>query len=137
MTADRGGQQGSTVARIVAKPLVDGEVLPFPPTPSGSIAGRTMQESVYDPRPAPRRLPPNAPNILIVLIDDAGPGLPTPLGGEVATPTLERVLQEGVGIPPLATQDVCSSVVIFPLAANLHRRIGPGDAANMAVPQHV
>jgi arylsulfatase len=31
-----------------------------------------MQESVYDPRLAPRRLPPDAPNILIVLIDDAG-----------------------------------------------------------------
>jgi hypothetical protein len=26
---------------------VDGTILPFPPTPSGSIAGRTMQEWVY------------------------------------------------------------------------------------------
>ena len=50
------------------------ESLPFPPTPSGSIAGRTMQESVYKPQPKPRRLPADAPNILIVLIDDAGPG---------------------------------------------------------------
>jgi arylsulfatase len=25
------------------------EVLPFPPEPSGSTAGRTMQESVYGP----------------------------------------------------------------------------------------
>ena len=33
------------------------ESLPFPPTPSGSIAGRTMQESVYKPQPKPRRLP--------------------------------------------------------------------------------
>ena len=51
--------------------------LPFPPTPSASIAGRTMQESVYERRVQPRRLPEDAPNILIVLIDDAGPGLPT------------------------------------------------------------
>ena len=28
------------------------EVLPFPPKPSGSTASRTMQESVYSPRPA-------------------------------------------------------------------------------------
>ena len=33
------------------------DVLPFPPTPSASIAGRTMQESVYQRRVEPRRLP--------------------------------------------------------------------------------
>ena len=64
--------------------------LPFPPTPSASIAGRTMQESVYEPASEPRRLPEDAPNILIVLIDDAGPGLPTTFGGEVRTETLSR-----------------------------------------------
>jgi arylsulfatase len=53
------------------------DVLPFPPTPSASIAGTTMQESVYNRRVQPRRLPADAPNILIVLIDDAGPGLPS------------------------------------------------------------
>jgi hypothetical protein len=58
------------------------ESLPFPPTPSASTAGRTMQESVYKRREAPRRVPEDAPNILIVLIDDAGPGLPTTFGGE-------------------------------------------------------
>jgi arylsulfatase A-like enzyme len=36
---------------------------PFPPTPSASIAGRTMQESVYKQRVEPRRLPADAPNI--------------------------------------------------------------------------
>ena len=38
--------------------------LPFPPTPSASIAGRTMQESVYKRRVEPRRLPAGSPNIL-------------------------------------------------------------------------
>src|SRR5689334_3920179 len=47
------------------------DALPFPPKGSGSIAGRTMQESTYSPRPEPRRLPEGAPNILVVLIDDA------------------------------------------------------------------
>jgi hypothetical protein len=62
---------------------VSGEVLPFPPTPSASIAGRTMQESVYRRREPERHLPVGAPNIMIVLIDDAGPALPTMFGGEV------------------------------------------------------
>jgi hypothetical protein len=37
------------------------EVLPFPPAPSGSIAGRTMQESVYSPQPVPNRLQAGTP----------------------------------------------------------------------------
>ena len=55
------------------------ESLPFPPTPSASIAGRIMQESVYKQRVTPRRLPADAPNILIILIDDVGPGTPVNL----------------------------------------------------------
>jgi arylsulfatase len=132
MTADRGEQQGSDVAGIVAEPLVDGEVLPFPRTPSGSIAGRTMQESVYDPRPAPQRLPSDAPNILIVLIDDAGPGLPTPLGGEVATPTLERVLQEGLGYNRFHTTAMCSPTRAALLTGRNHHRVGNGQIAELA-----
>ena len=50
-----------------------------------------MQESVYERRATPRRLPDDAPNILIVLIDDAGPGLPDALGGEVRTDTSTRI----------------------------------------------
>ena len=38
--------------------------LPFPPTPSASRAGRTMQESSYATRQRERRLPEDAPNIL-------------------------------------------------------------------------
>ena len=52
---------------------VSAESLPFLLTPSASTAGCTMQESVYQRRVEPRRLTEDAPNILIVLIDDAGP----------------------------------------------------------------
>ena len=59
---------------VVAPKLPGGATLPFPPTPSASIAGRTMQESTYTPRVIPPRLHEDSPNIVIVLIDDAGPG---------------------------------------------------------------
>lgn len=59
--------------------------LPFPPTPSASIAGRTMQESVYKRRVEPHRLPADSLNILIVLIDEDGSGLPCTFGGKVQT----------------------------------------------------
>ena len=73
-----------------ALPVGAQEILPFPPKPSGSIAGRTMQESIYSPRPAVNHLPKDAPNILIVLIDDVGPGQTDTYGGEIHTPTLDK-----------------------------------------------
>jgi|GEM_PF-4029665 len=42
------------------------DVLPFPPAPSGSKAGLTMQESTYKKRVEPKRLAEGAPNILII-----------------------------------------------------------------------
>jgi hypothetical protein len=44
--------------------------LPFPPTPSASIAGRTMQESVYKQRVKPRRLPADAPNSRLLVFGE-------------------------------------------------------------------
>ena len=72
------------------------EILPFPPTPTASQAGRTIDESVYKNRTIQSHLPKDAPNILIILIDDAGPGLPDTYGGEVHTPNLTKVANNGV-----------------------------------------
>jgi arylsulfatase A-like enzyme len=106
--------------------------LPFPPTPSGSIAGRTMQESVYSPRPAPRRLPADAPNILIVLIDDAGPGLPSTFGGEVQTRTLDRVAMGGISLNRFHTTAMCSPTRASILTGRNHHRVGAGQIAELA-----
>jgi hypothetical protein len=93
------GTAGVSFAQAVAD---DGSVLPFPPTPSGSVAAPSMQESTYNPLPKPKRLPDDAPNILIVLIDDAGPGLPDTYGGEVHTPTLSRIAEDGNFFQPVS-----------------------------------
>ena len=106
--------------------------LPFPPTPSASIAGRTMQESVYKPRVAPRRLPPDSPNILIVLIDDAGPGLPSTLGGEVHTPTMDRVAMGGISLNRFHTTAMCSPTRASILTGRNHHRVGAGQIAELA-----
>lgn len=107
------------------------DVLPFPPTPSGSIAGRTMQESIYSPKPAAGRLPADAPNILIILIDDAGPGMPTPLGGEVAAPNLERVMKAGVAYNRFHTTAMCSPTRGALLTGRNSHFIGAGQIAEM------
>jgi len=106
--------------------------LPFPPTPSASIAGRTMQESVYKRRVEPRRLPANSPNILIVLIDDAGPGLPSTFGGEVHTPTLDRIVGEGITYNRFHTTAMCSPTRASILTGRNHHRVSNGQIAELA-----
>ena len=64
----------------------DGSVLPFPRTPSASKAGPTLQESTHQRRVEPARLPQDAPNVLIILIDDLGFGTTSTFGGPIPTP---------------------------------------------------
>ena len=112
--------------------IASAESLPFPPTPSASTAGRTMQESVYKQRVEPRRLPEDAPNILIVLIDDAGPGLPTTFGGEVHTPTMDRVVGNGIAYNRFHTTAMCSPTRASMLTGRNHHRVASGQIAELA-----
>ncbi len=117
---------------VISPVLPDGGVLPFPPVPSGSIAGRTLQESTYHPRAVPKRLHDGAPNIVIVLIDDAGPGLPSTFGGEVTTSTLDKICEEGVTYNRFHTTAMCSPTRASLLTGRNHHEIGNGQIAELA-----
>lgn len=91
-----------------------------------------MQESTYSPLPAERRLPADAPNVLIVLIDDAGPALPAPLGGKVETPTLARIRDNGIGYNRFHTTAMCSPTRASLLTGRNHHRVGAGQIAELA-----
>jgi arylsulfatase A-like enzyme len=118
--------------QVVAPVLPNGGVLPFAPVPSASIAGRTLQESTYTPRKVPRRLHEDTPNIVIVLIDDAGPGLPSTFGGEVNTATLDRICGEGVSYNRFHTTAMCSPTRASLLTGRNHHEIGNGQIAELA-----
>ncbi len=122
-------QSSPTLAEPAAPKLPVQDELPFPPTPSASIAGRTMQDSVYRQRVEPRRLPEDAPNILIVLIDDCGPGLPSPLGGEVHTPIFKKVLDAGIGYNRFHTTAMCSPTRASLLTGRNHHHVSAGQIA--------
>ena len=64
------------------------EVLPFPPTPSASTPGLTMQDSIHKKRITPSRLQPGAPNILIILIDYFEQGA-FPFNGTITSTTVK------------------------------------------------
>lgn len=116
----------------VAPKLPGGEVLPFAAVPSASVAGRTLQESTYTQRVVPRHLHDDAPNIVIVLIDDAGPGLPTTFGGEVRTDTMDRICAEGVSYNRFHTTAMCSPTRASLLTGRNHHEIGNGQIAELA-----
>jgi arylsulfatase len=117
---------------VIGTPLPPARTLPFPPKPSGSIAGRTIQESTYSPLPPQRHLGAEAPNVLVILIDDAGPALPAPLGGKVQTPTLDRIRSGGIGFNRFHTTAMCSPTRAALLTGRNHHRVGNGQIAELA-----
>jgi len=116
-----------------SEPADDGSVLPFPPTPSASKAGPTLQESTHHRRVEPDRLPKDAPNILIILIDDAGFGVPDTFGGFAHTPTLTRLRDEGISYNRFHTTAICSPTRAALLTGRNHHRVGSGTIAERAV----
>ena len=110
----------------------DGSILPFPPVPSASVAGPTLQESTMKWRKEPERLKPGAPNVLIVLIDDVGFGVPDTFGGEVHTPTLTRLRDAGISYNAFHTTSICSPSRAALLTGRNHHRVGNGTIAERA-----
>ena len=111
----------------------DGSVLPFPPAPTASVAGATLQESKHQRRVEPSRLRPDAPNILIILLDDVGFGLADTYGGDVHTPTLSRIAASGISFNAFHTTAICSPTRAALLTGRNHHRVGTGTIAERAV----
>jgi arylsulfatase A-like enzyme len=116
-----------------ASALDDCSVLPFSPTPSASVAGQTLQESRMQRRAEPDRLPKDAPNILIILLDDVGFGLPETFGGPVRTPTLSKLAGSGICYNAFHTTAICSPTRAALLTGRNHQRVGSGTIAERAV----
>ena len=111
----------------------DGSVLPFPPTPSASIAAPRLQDSKHQWRVEPQRLPADAPNVLIVLIDDCGFGTPDTFGGFAHTPTLSKLAGQGITYNRFHTTSICSPTRASLLTGRNHHRVGSGTIAERAV----
>jgi arylsulfatase len=108
------------------------EILPFPPTPTGSSPGLTIQDSTYKKRVEPKRLAEGAPNILVILMDDLGPGTPSTYGGEINTQTLDRVAKLGVSFNRFHSTAMCSPSRAALLTGRNHTRVGNGQIAAIA-----
>lgn len=108
------------------------DVLPFPDPPMGGKVGPTMQQSVHKWRTTPSRLPKDAPNILIVMLDDCGFGHPSTFGGGIETPTLSRLAKEGICFNRFHTTAMCSPTRAALMTGRNHHRVGAGQIAEFA-----
>lgn len=109
--------------------------LPIPDRTFGGVGGRTLAESVPDwSIVAPVKAPDDAPNVLIVLIDDAGFGGPEPFGGAISTPAFTRVRDHGLTYNRFHVTAVCSPTRAALLAGRNHHRCGFGSIAEYPGP---
>src|SRR3954454_5980425 len=109
------------------------EVLPAPSRAYGGL-------STYDakdpdtPFPAinPLRPPDGAPNVLVVLLDDAGFGASSSFGGPCATPTAERLAAGGLKYNRFHTTALCSPTRAALLSGRNHHTVGMGGITEIA-----
>ena len=124
---------GIVVALLISTGTAIGQdVLPFPSPPMGGKVGPSMQESVHKWRQQPRHLPEDAPNILIVMLDDAGFGQASTFGGLIETPTLSRLAKTGISYNAFHTTAMCSPTRAALMTGRNHNRVGFGQIAEFA-----
>lgn len=91
--------------------------------------GRTTADS--SPRwTYPPTAPANAPNIIVVLVDDMGFSDIGPFGSEIETPTLDRLAERGIRLTNYHTTPLCSPSRAALLTGINPHRAGFGFVAN-------
>ena len=80
--------------------------------------------------PAPPRPPAGAPNILLILFDDAGFSDFGCYGSPIRTPTIDRIAAEGLRYTGFHTTAMCSTTRTALLTGRNHHSAGVGSLAN-------
>lgn len=109
------------------------DILPIPDRPCvhSTMYDARHPDATYEPiRPL---LPPEgAPNIFLVLIDDAGFGSNSAFGGSCRTPALDRLAASGLRYTRFHTTAMCSSTRQALLTGRNHHSVGMGTVSDMA-----
>src|SRR4029453_15731671 len=119
-----GGNADSTIERSVL------------PIPDGNPIGLTTFEAgapdTKNPPTRPVRPPAGAPNVLIVLIDDAGFGSSSAFGGPCQTPNFEKLAASGLKYTRFHTTALCSPTRAALLSGRNHHSVGMGAITEFA-----
>ena len=85
----------------------EGNAIPYPMPEWKGVQGKTLADSKPDFIGQPKA-PKDAPNVLIVMLDDAGYSNATSFGGVMKTPTFDRIGDEGIRYTHMSVAAVCS-----------------------------
>jgi arylsulfatase len=108
-----------------ATATVSNKQLP-PPDPK---FGGVIKDDALQSKPwwAPRVVPPKgAPNVLLIITDDAGFGVPSTFGGVIPTPTMDAIAQEGLSYTRMFSTALCSPTRAALLTGRNHHSVGFG-----------
>lgn len=95
------------------------------------IIGRTIAESSPPAWPAAPQAPATAPNILLIMTDDAGFGASSTFGGAVPTPTFDRLAKNGLRYNQFNTAAICSPTRAALLTGRNPQNVGVGNVVNV------
>lgn len=130
------------VLPLVAQMTTGSPGSPVPPDRSHLPMPNTIQPKLvtYDAKSPDTNFPPirdvrppkGAPNVLIVLIDDAGFGSSATFGGPCQTPTLDRLATGGLRYNRFHTTALCSPTRQALLTGRNHHSAGMGNITEIA-----
>ena len=115
------GELGSPSATTT----IQGNQLPAPQPPFGGEIKNDALTST--PWWAPTIVPPKqAPNILLIITDDSGFGVPSTFGGVIPTPTMDRVAAMGLRYTNMHSTALCSPTRAALITGRNHHSVGFG-----------
>ena len=97
--------------------------------------GGGIKESWTESTPwwPPRVVPPHgAPNVLLIMTDDAGYGVPSTFGGVIQTPVLDRIAANGLRYTRMNSVALCSPTRAALITGRNHHPSGFGVVADIA-----
>jgi arylsulfatase A-like enzyme len=114
-----------------ATTTIQGDQIPAPPqTFKGKIERTTKGSKPYWPA---RIVPPKgAPNVLLIMTDDAGYGVPSTFGGVIPTPALDRIAQNGLRYTNFHSTALSSPTRAALITGRNHHSVGYGVIAEQA-----
>ena len=107
-------------------------VLPRPDFRYQGTVGRTYLDSDPPQFPQPVQAPKGAPNILLILLDDAGFGQFGTFGGGVPSPTMDRLSAEGLRYNAFHTTALCSPTRAALITGRNHHSAAFGSISEAA-----
>jgi arylsulfatase A-like enzyme len=118
-------QVTGTLGSPSATTSISAKQLPAPdPAFGGVIKDDALQST---PWWAPRIVPPKgAPNVLLIITDDAGFGVPSTFGGVIPTPTMDRIANEGLRYNRVFSTALCSPTRAALITGRNHHSAGFG-----------